>query len=219
MAKNYYGVLGLARSASDEEIRRRFKHLARERHPDRFRGDEKVRAEKEFQAITEAFNVLTDPERRRVHDLDLARSAGPARSGAGGGEDRSQLVKSYLAQGVKAYKAKDYAGAAQSFERAAEVDPKNPQAWFNLAMTRSRQPRGLTRAVEAAERACELEPMKPSYLKLAGRLYAQAGQSAKARRFLEKALAWGEDDPEVQAVLDELRGGGKGRRGLFGRTS
>lgn len=217
MGKNYYDVLGLARNASEEEIRRRFKALARERHPDRFRGEEKARAEKEFQAITEAFNVLTDPERRRVHDLDLSRAAGPARPG--GGEDRSQLVKAFLAQGVKAYKAKDYAGAVQSFERAAEVDPKSPQAWYNLAMARSRQGRGLSRALEAAERACEIEPMKPSYLKLAGRLYAQAGQSAKARRFLEKALTWGGEDPEVQAALDELRGGEKGRRGLFGRTS
>lgn len=217
MGKNYYGVLGLARNASEEEIRRRFKALARERHPDHFRGDEKARAEKEFQAITEAFNVLADPERRRIHDQDLSRPGGPARPG-GGGEDRSQLVKSFLAQGVKAFKAKDYATAAQSFERAVEVDPKSPQAWYNLAMTCSRQPRALPRAVEAAERACELEPMKPSYLKLAGKLYAQAGQSAKARRLLEKALTWGGDDPEVKAALDELQGGGKGRRGLFGRT-
>jgi len=76
MAKNYYGVLGLAQNATDEDVRRRFKKLAREKHPDRFQGEEKLRVERDFQALTEAFNVLTDPERRRVHDDSVDRVCG-----------------------------------------------------------------------------------------------------------------------------------------------
>ncbi len=220
MAKNYYGVLGVPQSASDEEIRGRFKQLARAKHPDRFRGAEKEAAEAEFQVLTEAFNVLTDPERRRIHDIDLSPHGTSRRSSAArGGESRGQLVKSYLARGVQAYKEGNYSAAAESFDRATQVAPKNPQAWFNLALTCSREGRWLSRAVDAVEQACELEPMKPSYLKLAGRLSARAGKPDRAEHFFQEALAWGGADAEVENALDELRGGKKGRRGFFGKVT
>ena len=220
MAKNYYGVLGVPQTATDEEIRGRFKQLARAKHPDRFRGAEKEAAEAEFQELTEAFNALTDPERRRVHDFDLSPHGGSRRrSTAQGGESREQLVRSYLARGVQAYKEGNFSSAAESFDRATQVEPKNPQAWFNLALTCSRDGRWLERAVDAAERACELEPMKPSYLKLAGRLFARAGKSDRAEHFFQEALTWGGADAEVEGALGELRGGKKGRRGFFGKAT
>lgn len=220
MVKSYYAVLGVARGATEEEIRRRFRKLALEKHPDRFVGAEKQRAEREFQDLTEAFNVLTDAERRRLHDLDLHRKAGPAgRAGAGpGGDDKGQLVKAFLARGVQAYKEGNFAAAAETFERATQVDPESPQAWYNLALTCSRQERLLARAAGAAERACELEPMKPSYLKLAGRLLVRTGQGARARRYLEEALAWGGPDADVDRALGALRQEPRGRRGLFGKA-
>ena len=219
MVKSYYAVLGVARNATEEEIRRRFRKLALEKHPDRFSGPEKQRAELEFQDLTEAFNVLTDAERRRVHDLDLHRKAAPAsRAGGAPGEDKGQLVKAYLARGVQAYREGNYGAAAETFERATRVDPDSPLAWYNLALTCSRQERLLPRAVGAAERACELEPMKPSYLKLAGRLLVRTGQGARARRYLEEALTWGGPDAEVEKAIGELRDDGRGRRGRFGKA-
>lgn len=219
MGKNYYGVLGLAQNATEEEIRRRFKKLAREKHPDRFQGEEKLRAEQDFQALTEAFNVLTDTERRRIHDADLSRTGKPVRAGAGTTGDQAQIVKAFLAHGVQAYRTGDFKTARQSFERATQVDPGNAQAWYNLALTCSRQERWLSGALSAAEKACELEPMKPSYLKLAGRLFARAGRSERAQRFLEEALNWGGSDTEVETTLEELRGRQKGRRGFFGKAT
>lgn len=219
MVKSYYAVLGVARNATEEEIRRRFRKLALEKHPDRFLGPEKQRAEREFQDLTEAFNVLSDAERRRLHDLDLHRRAGPSgRAGAGAGEDKGQLIKAFLARGVQAYKEGNYAAAAETFERATQVDPESPQAWYNLALTCSRQERLLARAASAAERACELEPMKPSYLKLAGRLLVRTGQGARARRYLEEALTWGGPDAEVDRALAALREEARGRRGRFGKA-
>jgi curved DNA-binding protein CbpA len=221
MVKSYYGVLGVARSATEEEIRRRFRKLALEKHPDRFLGPEKQRAEGEFQALTEAFNILTHAERRRLHDLDLNRGGGGA--GRSGGRaaaaDKGQLVRTFLARGVQAYKEGNFGAAADSFARATEVDPESPQAWYNLAQTCGRQDRLLQRAVAAAERACELEPMKPSYLKLAGRLLGRAGQSARARHHLEQALTWGGPDSEVEKALAELSQESRGRRGMFGKPT
>ena len=65
MSRDHYAVLGTDRNATRDQIRDRFRKLARERHPDRFQGDEREKAELAFQAITEAFNVLSDPDRRR----------------------------------------------------------------------------------------------------------------------------------------------------------
>ena len=221
MAKNYYAVLGVAQGASDDEIRRRFKELARDRHPDRFQDEDKKRAESAFQELTEAFNVLTDASRRRAHDLELSHpGARTARSGsadAAAGGDRTQLVRIYLARGVQAYKEGNFNAAAESFDRATQVDPRNPQAWYNLAMACSRKERWLGRGVTAIEKACEIEPMKPSYRKLAGRLCARMGKTDRAEEHYQEALTWGGQDEEVERALDELRSGSK-RRGFFGKV-
>lgn len=222
MAKNYYAVLGVPQDASDEEIRRRFRALVRERHPDRFPEGEKQEAEAAFQELTEAFNILTHPERRRSHDADLTApggghvgAGGPGSTGSAQTDDRSQRVRAFLARGVRSYKEGQLAAAAESFERAAEIDPGSPQAWYNLALTCSRQKTRLRRAVEAIEQACELEPMKISYRKLAGRLCAQAGQTSRAEKHYKEALTWGGSDPEIEQELKGLRSGSK-KKGFFG---
>ena len=69
---DYYAVLGVAPGASDEEIRRTYRRLALQWHPDRNRGD--ARAEERFKAISEAYAVLMDPAKRRA--WETARQGG-----------------------------------------------------------------------------------------------------------------------------------------------
>lgn len=85
MAVNFYEVLGVSRTASDAEIRARFRELARERHPDRTQGEKKAEAEKAFQLLTEAMNVLTSPQRRKAHDFELEKGGARGRQRPGGG--------------------------------------------------------------------------------------------------------------------------------------
>src|SRR3954465_6599846 len=66
MARDYYEVLGVDRSASDTEIKKAFRGLARELHPDV--NDHDPEAEEKFKEAAEAYEVLSDPERRRVYD-------------------------------------------------------------------------------------------------------------------------------------------------------
>jgi curved DNA-binding protein CbpA len=212
MARDFYSVLAVPRNATEDQIRQRFRELARTRHPDRFHGAEKERAEKEFQEITQAFNVLVDPERRRRHDTDLVR---PEESSA---TDPRQLFRVYLQRGVKAYKERSYLEAASNFDLATQADPKNGQAWHHLAQACSQQRNFLPRAVDAIERACQLEPMNPAYLKQAGRICALANQTEKAVQYYRKALQWGGDDEDVRQALESLSGPAS-RRGLFGRVS
>lgn len=212
MAKDFYAVLAVPRNATEDQIRHRFRELARTRHPDRFRGEEKERAERDFQEITQAFNVLTDPERRRRHDVELVR---PEDAGS---SDARQLSRVYLQRGVKAYKEKNYLEAASNFDQATQNDPRNAQAWHHFAQACSQQKNWLPRAVTAIERACELEPMNPSYLKQAGRILALAGQTERAIQFYRKSIQWGDDDPAVRQALEELTRTTTSRRGLFGKT-
>jgi molecular chaperone DnaJ len=66
MARDYYEVLGVDRGASEAEIKKRFRKLARELHPDV--NTEDPEAEEKFKQAAEAYEVLSDPERRRVYD-------------------------------------------------------------------------------------------------------------------------------------------------------
>jgi curved DNA-binding protein len=64
--KDYYKILGVSRTASQEEISRAFKKLARAHHPDLNQGDKK--SEELFKEINEANEVLKDPEKRKLYD-------------------------------------------------------------------------------------------------------------------------------------------------------
>src|SRR3954468_11533348 len=72
--KDFYKVLGVAKDASAAEIKKAYRKLARENHPDSHPGDQA--AEERFKAIAEAYDVVGDPEKRKQYD-DL-------RSGLGG---------------------------------------------------------------------------------------------------------------------------------------
>ena len=67
MAKDYYRILGVPRNASDAEIKKAYRKLAMQYHPDRNPGKEKWANEK-FKEINEAYGVLGDPQKRRQYD-------------------------------------------------------------------------------------------------------------------------------------------------------
>jgi curved DNA-binding protein CbpA len=214
MKVNYYEVLGVERSASEQEIRDRFRKLARENHPDRYRGPDKNEAERKFQTLTEAVNVLTNTVKRRQHDAEIAPGA---RSGAA---DFVQVAKAYLAKGVKAYKEGNWPGAYENFDMAAKHNPQDAKAFHYLALAAARIPAYTRQAVQAIETAVQREPMNAIYLKDAGLLCKRAGLVAKAERYLEETLKWDSTNVEAQTALAELRESketGKGGFSIFGK--
>lgn len=85
--KDFYQVLGVAKDASEAEIKKVYRKLARQYHPDSNPGDSK--AEAKFKEISEAFSVLSDPEQRKEYDAVRAMGSGArfTSGGQGGFED------------------------------------------------------------------------------------------------------------------------------------
>lgn len=66
--RDYYQVLGLPRTASPDDIKKAYRRLARQYHPDLHAGAKKAEMEKKFKELNEAQEVLTDPEKRKKYD-------------------------------------------------------------------------------------------------------------------------------------------------------
>ena len=87
--QDYYAVLGVPRTASQAEIKKAFRKLARQHHPDTNKGD--AEAERKFKAVNEANAVLSDPDKRSLYDRlgkdweAYARAGATAGAGATGG--------------------------------------------------------------------------------------------------------------------------------------
>jgi molecular chaperone DnaJ len=89
--KDYYGVLGIKKSATQEEVRKAFRKLARKYHPDVNPGDKK--AEEKFKEISEANDILSDEKKRKIYDqfgfysdnIDPAAAEAAARGGYASG--------------------------------------------------------------------------------------------------------------------------------------
>lgn len=79
--KDFYGELGVSSDASADEIKKAYRKLARENHPDANPGDTK--AEAKFKAVSEAYGVLSDPEKRKQYD-EARRLFGSGFGGGGG---------------------------------------------------------------------------------------------------------------------------------------
>jgi molecular chaperone DnaJ len=82
---DYYKILGVGKNASDEEIKKAYRKLARQYHPDRNSGNKQ--AEERFKEISQANDVLSDPEKRKAYD----RGSGPLGGFGMGGFDPSSF--------------------------------------------------------------------------------------------------------------------------------
>lgn len=111
MAKNFYEILGVAKDASDEEIKKSYRRLAKKYHPDVNKADKQ--AEERFKEISEAYEALSDKDKRKQYDMFGGTGAGAgfdpsqwggaaggwSNRGAGGYEDLGDIFRQAGARG------------------------------------------------------------------------------------------------------------------------
>lgn len=130
MAQDYYKVLGVSRTASADEIKKAFRKLAAQYHPDKPAGDEK-----KFKEINEAYTVLSNEQKRKQYDQFGSADFGGAGAGAG--------------QGFGGF---DFSGFAQGFQQGqggnVEFDLNDILSQMFGGGARRRTPRGKDIAVD-----------------------------------------------------------------------
>jgi molecular chaperone DnaJ len=119
--KDYYGILGVKKTASADEIRKAFRKLARKYHPDVNPGDKK--AEEKFKEMSEANDILSEPKKRKIYDqlgfysdnIDPAAAEAAAQGGYGfrGGQGRAQQQHGGGPVGFEGFDFSDFAGGGQ----------------------------------------------------------------------------------------------------------
>jgi DnaJ-class molecular chaperone len=206
--KNFYEVLGIDQSASQEQVRSAFRKLARERHPDRFQGVVRKDAEREFQAITEAYNILSEPERRARYDQTL-QSAG----GSEGLTNPRELARAMLAKAVSLMRAGDTSRAGEFFSQAVAHDPQSAQAHHLYGSFLAQHGGRLEEALRQLDQAVKLDPLNVRVLLDASRLFARARMFTRATRLAETAAELSPDDPTVESWLQQLRQAARGEGG------
>ena len=92
--QDYYTTLGVSRGASDDEIKRAYRKLAKDWHPDRHPESERDEVEKKFKSIAEANEVLSDGEKRKRYD-SLGENYRHGQDFQGGGVDPEQFANMF----------------------------------------------------------------------------------------------------------------------------
>ena len=123
MARDAYEVLGVTRSATDDEIKRAYRQLARECHPDA-NPDDPTAADR-FKEINAAYDAVREPERRRQYDMfgpDAAAGAGAAGNPfAQGGFGLNDLFDAFFSGDVPGADARYLGGVCPDAETVMEL--------------------------------------------------------------------------------------------------
>jgi len=95
VANDYYGILGVRKDADGDEIKKAYRRLARELHPD---VNPDPQTQERFKEITQAYEVLSDPEKRQMYDLgaDPFGPGGPGQGGFGAGFPFSDIMDAFF---------------------------------------------------------------------------------------------------------------------------
>lgn len=202
--RSFYEILGVEPLASQDQIKLAFRRLARERHPDRFRGAARAQAETDFQAITEAYNVLNDPTQRTRYDKTISSKTTQQLS------NPREVARALLGKAMGLVKTGQAAEANEYFAQAIAHDPESAKAHHLYGVFLSKQVGGLEEGLRHLDQAVRLEPNDVKILLDASKAFARARMFARATRFAQQAAQLSPGDPAVEKWMEQLASGVEG---------
>lgn len=100
MKKDYYEVLGVGKSAGADELKKAYRTMARKHHPD---VDKSAGANEKFKEINEAYQVLSDPQKKQAYDQFGHSAFQPGAGGFGGGAGQGPFTYQWSSQGTQGF--------------------------------------------------------------------------------------------------------------------
>jgi tetratricopeptide (TPR) repeat protein len=205
--RDWFEVLGVTRQASPEEVRAAFTDLARRTHPDRFRASSdtvKRLAEEVFGIVSRAHETLSDPARRNVYGLELARGA--RRNGEAEDGQRALQAELRFQEGERSLRKREYDEALRCFAEAVALHPEEGEyhayrGWA-LFLAHPGNPTAEREALAHIRRGRKLAPDREKPYLFLGRLHREAGRSEQAQKCFTRAL---QINPSGVEAVRELR--------------
>jgi curved DNA-binding protein CbpA len=231
VAKNFYEILGVPRTASDLEIKSAYHRLARRYHPDKADSPQQAASfEAEFSNISTAYNTLKDKDKRLNYDKTLQASGNNVSSAAGSGisspnmpaatsgadkkpgfasaatdKNRATVAKRAFVRGSQMMANGEYAKAAELFEVAIKNNESEAAYHARLAVALLRSHRSFNRATESAQRAIELDPYNSDFRLILAELYESANITSMALKTYEEILKWDPTNEKAKVALEALQ--------------
>ena len=207
---DYFGVLGLNSSADGAEVQKAYFVLAKTFHPDKLaqanlEPDDLKKGRRVFEFMTEAFNILSDPAKRKsVAEGKLSGGASPSRLPRG---DDAQI---FLHQGLKMIRMRAWDKAEEFLRKAVQRDGQNVQMLSNLGWAVFNNPtkKESVRLEEARgiwEQGLKVDPKDGHTNYLISLYYKSVKKSIEQERHLKAALDADEDMVDAQREMRLLK--------------
>jgi curved DNA-binding protein CbpA len=200
---DYYGILGIDKNSSEEQIRKAYYLFAKEFHPDRHfqTGSETLKNQLNeiFTHVTEAYKILSDPKLKAQYDQTLKVTLAAA-----GMKSETQTARTRFKQGVEAFKRGDFAVAVELFGQAVYIDSRTGEYYYYLGLAYGRLKR-FRDAQKAISKALELEPDNANYIAENGIIYLGLGFHLRAKSVFEKALKLDPHNKKAKEGLSRIR--------------
>ncbi len=191
---NPFEILEIRVGASADEIKAAYHRLAKMWHPDRFTGAQKEEAESKFRDISEAFNVLKDPERRSWAESEFKQDvpgvgsqAPPPENAAPAHNPMERTPDDWFQESMKAFQDLDAERALGLVQFAIRQDPN--KADYHLFQAKILETKGGDRRaiVKCFEAALNLQPKNVETMLRLAEHFQALGMQARSAALIQKA--------------------------------
>jgi len=210
---DYYSILGVSNNATTVEIRKAYLSLAKKYHPDKHMGGgEALQMHEKFAKIVQAYKVLLDDKKRSEYDKTRLSVSYKQKV-----QDTPRNIQAKMAfkNGLEFYKQGDFWRAEKYFRSAMSLSPDIPlyKSYFGLSL--ARQKRRNDEALKFCQEAIDTELYNSHFHVNLGIVYRILGETEKAIKCFNEALAWNENDKRAKNELEKINGKNKKGKGLF----